>query len=134
MAFADRLRQAREAAGLTQLELAKRLNVTKSSVCNYENGVSSPKEDVMLRIFDALNVTPNFLFQDSFAASCVSNASCCEFPKFLGEDAPPTNSELELLRKLRSLSPVHRSAIETLVEQFYPVDTGEKRGVVSGTA
>ena len=134
MTFSDRLRQAREAAGLTQLELAKKLNVTKSSVCNYENGVSSPKEDVMLRIFDALNVAPNFLFQDSFSAANVSDVSCCEFPRYLGESDPPTNSELELLRKLRALSPVHRAAIETLVEQFYPVDSGEKRGDVSGTA
>ena len=37
MAFSDRLKQARESAGLTQLELAKRLNITKSSICNYRS-------------------------------------------------------------------------------------------------
>ena len=67
MSFSMRLKQARESAGLTQLELAKKLGVTKSAIGNYENGVSSPKEAVLLQIFDVLNVEPNFLFQDSFS-------------------------------------------------------------------
>lgn len=67
MSFASRLRQAREQAGLTQLELAEKLGVTKSAIGNYENGVSSPKWDVLVRIFDVLHVEPNFLYQDSFS-------------------------------------------------------------------
>lgn len=132
MAFSDRLKQARESAGLTQLELAKRLNITKSSICNYENGFSSPKEDVMLRIFDALNVTPNFLFQDSFTSSSEKGLSCCNFSSILYGDDPPSDSELQFIRKFRALSPVHRTAIESLLDQFYPVDSGEKSGDVSG--
>lgn len=67
LSFASRLRQAREQAGLTQQELAQQLSVTKSAVGNYENGVSSPKWDVLLKIFDVLQVEPNFLYQDSFS-------------------------------------------------------------------
>lgn len=66
MSFASRLKQARENAGFTQQELAKALGVTKSAIGNYENGVSSPKWDVLLKIFDILHVEPNFLYQDSF--------------------------------------------------------------------
>ena len=33
---------------------------------NYETGVSFPKEEIMLRLFDALETDPNTLFQDSF--------------------------------------------------------------------
>lgn len=66
-AFSSRLRQAREQAGLTQLELAEKLGITKSAVGNYENGVSSPKWDVLVQIFDVLHVEPNFLYQDSLA-------------------------------------------------------------------
>ena len=43
MSFASRLRQAREQAGFTQQDLAKKLGVTKNAISNYENGVSSPK-------------------------------------------------------------------------------------------
>ena len=61
MSFAGRLRQAREQAGLTQQDLAKKLGVTKSAIGNYENGVSSPKWDILIKIFDVLHVDPNFL-------------------------------------------------------------------------
>ena len=67
MSFTTRLRQAREQSGLTQQDLAEKLGVTKSAIGNYENGVSSPKWDVLLKIFDILQVEPNFLYQDSFS-------------------------------------------------------------------
>ena len=67
MSFASRLRQAREQSGLTQQDLAEKLGVTKSAIGNYENGVSSPKWDILLKIFDVLQVDPNFLYQDSFS-------------------------------------------------------------------
>ena len=67
MSFASRLRQAREQSGLTQQDLAEKLGVTKSAIGNYENGVSSPKWDILLKIFDVLQVEPNFLYQDSFS-------------------------------------------------------------------
>ena len=67
MSFASRLRQAREQSGLTQQDLAEKLGVTKSAIGNYENGVSSPKWDVLLKIFDVLQVEPKFLYQDSFS-------------------------------------------------------------------
>lgn len=67
ISFSSRLRQAREQAGFTQQDLAEKLGITKSAVGNYENGVSSPKWDVLLRIFDVLQVEPNFLYQDSFS-------------------------------------------------------------------
>ena len=68
ISFSSRLRQAREQAGFTQQDLAEKLGITKSAVGNYENGVSSPKWAVLLRIFDVLQVEPNFLYQDSFSS------------------------------------------------------------------
>lgn len=67
MSFSCRLRQAREQAGLTQQALADKLGVTKSAIGNYENGVSSPKWDILIQIFDILHVDPNFLYQDDFS-------------------------------------------------------------------
>lgn len=69
MSFSARLRQAREQAGLTQQAFADKLGVTKSAIGNYENGVSSPKWDVLVKIFDVLHVEPNFLYQDDFSSS-----------------------------------------------------------------
>jgi len=73
VSFAARLRQAREQAGLTQQDLAKKLGVTKSAIGNYENGVSSPKWEILVKIFDALNVDPNFLYQDDFSVDAITS-------------------------------------------------------------
>lgn len=64
MGIGKRLREARERAGLTQEELGKLVGVTGSAITNYEKETSHPKEPVMYALFDALNVDPNYLFQD----------------------------------------------------------------------
>ena len=46
--------------------LAEQLGVSASAVGNYETGVSFPKEDVLLRLFDALRTDPNQLFCGSY--------------------------------------------------------------------
>lgn len=66
MAFKDRLKQARLQKGLTQVQLASLLGVSKGAVGNYESGASAAKEEVMYKIFDVLEVDPNFLFQDEY--------------------------------------------------------------------
>ncbi len=109
MAFGDRLKEIRELAGYTRIELADKLGITKSAISNYENGVSSPKEDVLLKLFDALNVEPNFLFQDSFS----------------GVDV--TRIELDLINKYRLLDERGKKAvIETLEREYsYVLDEQE---------
>ena len=50
--------------GLTQVQLAQALGVTKGAVGNYETGGSSPKADNLYRLFDILKCDANYLFQD----------------------------------------------------------------------
>lgn len=64
MGIGKRIREARIAHKLTQEELARRLGVTKGAVANYEIGTSHPKEPVLYKLFDALGVDANYLFQD----------------------------------------------------------------------
>lgn len=66
MSFGTRLKMARTAAGLNQKELGEKVGVTGNAISNYENGTSAPNDRVLLLLFDALGVEPNFLFQDSF--------------------------------------------------------------------
>ena len=67
MSFASRLRERREALGLKQSELGKLLGVTGSAIGNYENGVSSPKADILYQVFDVLKCDANYLFQDEMS-------------------------------------------------------------------
>lgn len=64
MSFGSRLRERREALGLKQSELGRMLGVTGSAIGNYENGFSSPRADILYRVFDVLQCDANFLFQD----------------------------------------------------------------------
>lgn len=56
-----RLRAARKAKKLTQEELAKLLNTTKGTISNYENGYSSPSNEMLVKISDTLNVSSDYL-------------------------------------------------------------------------
>lgn len=102
MAFGERLRQRREELGISRTELADRLGVSRSAVGNYETGVSAPKEEVLLRLFDALHVDPNYLYRDSFRAA---GFSC-------------SDEEKRLLEKYRGLSMTGRRTVHALVDSL----------------
>lgn len=99
MEFGDRVRAHRESMGMSRAELAKLLGVSLSAVSNYETGVSFPKEEVLLRLFDCLRTDPNTLFRDSFRR---------------GEDVL-SQSERTLLEQYRGLSPVGRETVRSVV-------------------
>lgn len=61
MGIGSKIRELRQRAGLTQEGLALKIGVTPSAVGNYERGVSFPKEEVLMSLFDALECTPNEL-------------------------------------------------------------------------
>ena len=100
MSFGERMRARREELGLSRTLLARRLGVSASAIGNYETGISFPKEEVMLRLFDCLQTDPNFLFQDSFSAG--------------GQVL--SQSERTLLKQYRGLSPVGRETVRSVVD------------------
>ncbi|MBD5154322.1 MAG: helix-turn-helix transcriptional regulator [Oscillibacter sp.] len=56
-----KIRDAREAAGFSQKELAKVIGVAPSTFNGYESGNHDPKSDLLLKIAEACNVTVDFL-------------------------------------------------------------------------
>lgn len=102
MSFGEQLRRRREELGISRAELADRLGITRSAVGNYETGVSTPKEDILLQLFNALQVEPNYLYRDSFA-----------FPAF-----SCSHEEQRLLEKLRALPRTGRQAVHALVSSL----------------
>lgn len=62
MSTADRIKEARKAAGLTQKELASKLGVKHSAVSKYEQGrVVNLKRETIAKIAAVLNVKPSWL-------------------------------------------------------------------------
>ena len=56
-----RIKQIRTQRGLTQNELAKRINKSKSAVCGYESEAQVPPLDVLVSIASVLNVSLDYL-------------------------------------------------------------------------
>ena len=54
MSFATRLRDQRKRLGYTQPELAAKLGITKGAIGNYESGISSPRIEIMFKIFEVV--------------------------------------------------------------------------------
>ena len=100
MSFGQRLRERREELGISRAELAARLGVSKSAVSNYETGYNAVREDILLRLFDILEVDPNYLYQDSFT----------------GQGFTCSAEEQALVRKYRSLPGPGRQALGTVAD------------------
>ena len=99
MSFGQRLRSRRKDLGMSQGELAKALGVSLSAVSNYENGLNTMREDVLLRLFKVLDIDPNYLYQDSLPG----NSFSCS----VDEEA--------LVRKYRSLHSAGQQAVHAVV-------------------
>lgn len=62
MDFAKRLKDLRVSRGLTQDDLARELNLVKSSISMYENGKRKPSFEVLEAIADYFNVNMDTLY------------------------------------------------------------------------
>jgi transcriptional regulator with XRE-family HTH domain len=58
------IRRARLRAGLSQSELAIRIDKTRSMIAKYESGSHSPRAVTLVALAKALSVTPNDLLSD----------------------------------------------------------------------
>ena len=64
MSFGSRLKERREQLGITQVQLADMLGVTKGAIGNYETDLNSPKATILYKVFEVLQCDANYLFQD----------------------------------------------------------------------
>ena len=59
--FSNRLKELRTQAGLTQLQLAQRLGITKSVISFYELSERAPSPDVLIRLAQVFHVSTDYL-------------------------------------------------------------------------
>ena len=57
--FGEKIRSARKALGLTQRQLAGLLDVSNTSISNWEKGLSRPDPDMIQLLCRALRLQPN---------------------------------------------------------------------------
>ncbi len=63
--IAERLKKARDEQGLTQTELAKMAEISRSAIVHYETAGTVPGGIELIKLSNALNVTPNYLLSGS---------------------------------------------------------------------
>lgn len=86
VAFGERVKQAREAAGLTQSQLAKRLGRTRSSISNIEAGRQTPSVEMAARCARLLRCDPGWLLAGP------------------AEAEPPVDAAERIVREMRALA------------------------------
>lgn len=59
--FANRLKIARKAKGLTQLQVADKLHIHRTAYTKYERGVSEPTLETLVKITAVLDVSADTL-------------------------------------------------------------------------
>ena len=102
MSFGQRLRERREELGMSRAELASRLGVSVSAIGNYETGQNAVREDVLMRLFHVLDVSPNFLYQDSLS----------------GKEFVCSGRERNLVLRFRELSSFGKGLVEQTAESL----------------
>ncbi len=68
----NRIRMYRKESGLTQEQLADKINVSKSRVSNWEQGINRPDADILADICRALHVSPSNLLDVHLSADDLS--------------------------------------------------------------
>ena len=114
MGLSNRLKERREQLGLTQSEVASLLGITPGAVGNYENGVSTPKADILFKVFDALKCDANYLFQD-------------EMNERSQEDAATPLEMEHLLKKYRDLDEHGKKMVDFTLKEEYERSVAEKK-------
>ena len=62
MSIGERIKERREELGITQIQLAELIGVTKGAIGNYETDANSPKASIMYKVFEALQCDANYIF------------------------------------------------------------------------
>lgn len=99
-----KIKERREELGLSQGDLAVKLGVGKTAISNYEQNVSSPKETVLLKLFEALKCDANYLYEDYLQES----------PYFDIKE-----SEKRILKKYRMLDAHGKKIMDMVLDEEY---------------
>lgn len=92
--FGDRLAGAREAVGMTQSELARRLGVKIGTLRNWENDLSEPRANKLNMASGVLNVSLRWLL--------TGEGEGLDQPEEPGEQAPEVRDILVEIRDIRA--------------------------------
>ena len=98
----DKIKERRNELNLKQSELSLMTGIKTTTISNYENNVSTPNEQNLYKLMDALKCDANFLFEWEET-----------------EQLQPTYAERQQIKKYRSLDEYGKKAVDGLLNTEY---------------
>ena len=117
----EKIKDLRLYNALTQYELSKKADISRSVLSAYENNIAIPTATAIAKIAVALNVSADYLLglEDDFGARTATSAAP------IGEGL--TSEERELLRLFRELSPYLKGMTLNAVRSWAKNDGDSER-------
>ena len=109
MSLGDKLRQRRQEMGLTRPQLAAKICVTPSAIANYENGISTPKPDILISLINVLEVDANYMYSDYLGNSQISKIY----------EHSLSREEVDAIKKYRELSEEGKRLVRLIINEEY---------------
>ena len=109
MSLGDKLRQRRQEMGLTRRQLAAKICVTPSAIANYENGISTPKPDILISLINVLEVDANYMYSDYLGNSQIIKIY----------DHSLSSEEVDAIKKYRELSKEGKRLVRLIINEEY---------------
>lgn len=101
--FSKRLKMLRKEAGLTQQQLGEKLNVTKVSICSYENGTRMASIETLIDIANFFKVDLDYLIgTDTYVVSDDSESYGLRMSK----------EEIDIIKELRKHSDLYNNLLD----------------------
>lgn len=105
LTFGERLRMARERAGLSQLDVYKAINLSNKSLSRYENNATTPDPETLRALIELYDVSADFILglSDEMGRARSSKCGTSKSKPKLAEAV--ASGDKELIKKIESLSP-----------------------------
>ncbi len=84
MSISEKIQQLRKSNGLSQEQLAEKLNVSRQAISKWESGASFPDVEKIVLISELFKVSTDYLMKDENTVECSGDAQqCVQVPKKL---------------------------------------------------
>lgn len=93
--FSKRLKLFRNFQGLTQDELALKINVDKRRISDWENGICEPKIELICKLASVLNTTTDKLLGYGGSVDVLENEEIAELVKMI--TSAPADKQAKLI-------------------------------------
>ncbi|MDE7455070.1 MAG: helix-turn-helix domain-containing protein [Clostridia bacterium] len=131
--FGQRLKELREDAGLSMLQLAKAIGVSDAAICKWENGLAEPKVTYLVRLSVYFDCTIDYITgkEDGYVATqpkatvkTADGVTVAPFsrqtnnPHIQAVVTPMSPEECKLLQSIQKLTPERKALLKETVNAW----------------